>query len=427
MQNTDHIRHRARQLDQDDPLAHYREAFFDSGEALIYLDGNSLGRLAKSSVDLLDRAVSYQWGERLIRSWNEQWYTKSSELGDKIAPIAGAGKGEVIVTDNTSSNLYKLGYAALRFNAGRRKIVTDDLNFPSDLYILQGLIKQYGTGYELVRVPSGDGISVSMDDLADAIDEETALVSLSHVTFRSSFMYDMKKVTEMAHAKGALVLWDLSHSIGAVPGELKSSGADLAVGCTYKYLNGGPGSPAFLYVKEALHEALESPVWGWFGEYDPFEFSLDYRAGKGIRKFLSGSPPLLSMVAMEPTLDMINEAGMAAIREKSIQQSELFIELARERLFPIGFSLGSPAESTRRGSHVTLKHPEAFRICKALIDPGNNGVSVIPDFRAPDNIRIGITPLYTRYADLLETVSLIQVIVEQEQFLNYSEERDPVT
>jgi kynureninase len=424
---TDTLLENARRLDREDPLNRYRDHFVFSEEPVIYLDGNSLGRLALRTVGDVQEQVNHRWGERLIRSWNEDWYGKSEELGKKIAQIAGAGKDEVIVTDNTSTNLYKLAYAALQYRPGRVKIVTDALNFPSDHYILQGIAKQMGSGYELVVVPSRDGIGVAFDDLEAAVDNTTALVSLSHVAFKSSFMYDMESVTRMVHDKGALMLWDLSHSIGAVPGKLSVSGADLAVGCTYKYLNGGPGSPAFLFVKKELQDALESPVWGWFGEYDPFEFTLRYRPADGIRRFLSGTPPLLSMIAMEPTLDMLIEAGMVAVREKSVRQSEYLLELVTGRLLSLGFDHGSPGDPEARGSHITLQHPEAYRICKALIDPKIEGVSIIPDFRAPDNVRIGITPLYTTFEELFTAAEQIRMIVEDRLYANYSEEREKVT
>ena len=235
-------------LDELDELSAYRSQFVSGEAKLIYLDGNSLGKLPSKSKAILDRTVNLEWGERLIRSWNEEWFTKNIELGDKIALIAGASKGEVIVTDTTSVNLYKLAHAALKFKEGRRRIVTDELNFPSDLYILQGLVKDFGEGYELVVVSSRDGMTIDTGDLKEKIDDNTALLSLSHVAFKSAFRYNMKEITALAHDKGSMILWDLSHSIGAVPGELNESNADLAVGCTYKYLNGGPGSPAFLYV-----------------------------------------------------------------------------------------------------------------------------------------------------------------------------------
>ncbi len=414
-------------LDEQDELSAYRSKFFLGDEKLIYLDGNSLGRLPAESKAILERSVNIEWGERLIRSWNEDWYTKNSELGDKIARIAGASEGEVVITDTTSVNLYKLAHAALKFKMGRTRVVTDELNFPSDLYILQGLVKAFGEGFELIVAPSRDGMTIDTRDLKERIDDNTALVSLSHVAFKSSFRYNMKEITSLVQEKGAVILWDLSHSIGAVPGELNESNADLAVGCTYKYLNGGPGSPAFLYVRKDLQDKLSSPIWGWFGEKNPFDFELNYRPGEGIKRFLAGTPPILSLKAIEPTLDMLNEIGMYRIRKKSVSQSDFLMRLAKEFLYPLGFQSGSPMDSEKRGSHVSLCHPEAYRICKALIDPDTGESVVIPDFREPDNIRFGITPLYTTYTELFMAVREIRNIVEDELFLKYSSEREQVT
>jgi len=414
-------------LDELDELSGYRSKFFSGDEKLIYLDGNSLGKLPAESKAILEHSVDIEWGERLIRSWNEDWYTKNRELGDKIAQIAGASEGEVIITDTTSVNLYKLAHAALKFKMGRTRVVTDELNFPSDLYILQGLVKEFGENYELILVPSRDGMTIDTRDLKEAIDDNTALVSLSHVAFKSSFRYNMKEITSLAHEKGAMILWDLSHSIGAVPGELNESYADLAVGCTYKYLNGGPGSPAFLYVRKDLQDKLSSPIWGWFGEKNPFDFELNYRPGEGIRRFLAGTPPILSLKAIEPTLDMMNEVGMNRIRGKSVSQSNFLIRLAEEFLWPLDFRTGSPMDPEKRGSHVSLRHPEAYRICKALIDPHVGEAVVIPDFRDPDNIRLGITPLYTTYKELFMSVREIRNIVKDKLYIKYSSEREQVT
>jgi len=414
-------------LDELDELSGYRSKFISGNEKLIYLDGNSLGRLPAETTTIIERSVNIEWGERLIRSWNEDWFTKNRELGDKIARIAGASEGEVIVTDTTSVNLYKLAHAALKFKTGRSRIVTDELNFPSDLYILQGLVKEFGEGYELTVVSSRDGMTIDTGDLKEVINDNTALVSLSHVAFKSSFRYNMKEITSLAHEKGAMILWDLSHSIGAVPGELNESNADLAVGCTYKYLNGGPGSPAFLYVRKDLQDKLSSPIWGWFGEKNPFDFGLKYRPGEGIRRFLTGTPPILSLKAIEPTLDMMNGIGMDTIRKKSVSQSEFLLRLAEKFLYPLGFQPGSPPDPEKRGSHVSLRHPEAYRICKALIDPDLGETVVIPDFRDPDNIRLGITPLYTTYTELFMAVREIRNIVEDRLYLKYSSEREQVT
>ena len=417
----------ARELDRKDPLAIYKERFTPIEPGMIYLDGNSLGRLTKRTVSHVDHLIREEWGNRLIRSWNESWYQKATDLGDKIARIAGASPGEIIVADNTSINLFKLAYGALKYNSERTGIVSDSLNFPSDIYILQGLVHHLGGNYHLDLARSDDGISVSMNDLNSVISEQTALVSLSHVIFRSAFMYDMEQVTEIAHDKGALIVWDLSHSIGSVPIALNKLNIDMAVGCTYKYLNGGPGAPAFLYVRKDLQERLVSPVWGWFGQHMPFEFNLQYKPAEGIRRFLSGTPPILSMAAVEPAVEMLLDAGMDNIRAKSIQQSTFLVRMAEHYLFPQGFSLGSPYDYRHRGSHVSLKHTEAYRICQALIDPGVGDKCIIPDFREPDNIRLGITPLYTTFEDIFFAIKQMHLIMEDKCYQKYNTDRSSIT
>lgn len=392
----------ARMLDQEDPLGHFRQNFVISDPSIVYMDGNSLGRLTEKSVEYMESAIREQWGNRLIRSWNEDWYNQSVRLGKKIAQIIGAQPDEVIIADSTSVNLYKLCYGALKAREGKTEIISDDMNFPSDLYILQGLIRQLGGNHTLRLLKSPDGILSDMTELVRMVSHNTALVTLSHVAFKSAYMYDMERVTELAHMHNALALWDLSHSVGAVPVSLNRANVDLAVGCTYKYLNGGPGSPAFLFVKRELQEQLENPIQGWFGEQNPFEFKLNYREPEGIRKFLTGTPPVVSTSGLEPALDMVLEAGIGAIRQKSAAQSQYLLSLVREWLTSEGFRLGSPELVEKRGSHITLKHAEGYRICKALTDPEVGGGAVIPDFREPNNIRLGITPLYTTYEEIFK-------------------------
>jgi kynureninase len=416
----------AESLDQLDPLKAFRDRFVIKDPSLIYLDGNSLGRLPVETEAILNTVISGQWGERLIRSWNEGWYQQSVRLGKKIAQIIGAHPDEVIVSDSTSVNLYKLVYGALKIMGERNEIISDDMNFPSDLYVLQGLIKQFENRHTL-RLLKSDGVSCDMTELLRMFNRKTALVTLSHVTFKSSYLYDMEKVTELAHMHGALVLWDLSHSVGAVPVSLKKANADMAIGCTYKYLNGGPGSPAFLYVRKDLQERLVNPIQGWFGEENPFEFKLNYRTPDGIRKYLTGTPPVLSVSGLEPALDMVLEAGISAIRQKSMAQSGYLIDLATEWLFKKGFRLGSPEFVEKRGSHVSLKHAEAYRICRALIDPRVGDHVVIPDFREPNNIRLGITPLYTSYEEIFRAVDQLQLIIDQKIYDRYPLTRDTVT
>jgi len=417
----------ARLLDKQDPLKSFRERFVITDPSLIYLDGNSLGRLPLGTVKYLDKAIKEQWGDRLIRSWNEGWYQQSMRLGKKIAQIIGARADEVILSDSTSVNLYKLAYGALKLQEGRADIISDDLNFPSDLYVLQGLVKQFDNKHTLRLLKSSDGISADLTELLRMFSKQTALVSLSHVTFKSAYLYDIEKVSELAHMHGALVLWDLSHSVGALPISLKKSNADLAVGSTYKYLNGGPGSPAFLYVRKDLQERMENPIQGWFGERNPFDFKLNYRSSSGIRKYLTGTPPVLSVSGLEPALDMVLEAGIGAIRKKSVAQGEYLIQLASKWLYKPGFRLGSPEFNEKRGSHVSLKHAEGFRICKALLDPDVGESVVVPDFREPNNIRFGITPLYTTYEEIFLAMEKLRMIMEEKIYERYPSTRGKVT
>jgi kynureninase len=413
----------ARWLDAEDELAQFREAFVLVEPDLIYLDGNSLGRLPKRTAECLGTTVSDAWGRDLIRGWNAGWYDAPNRIGDRIGPLVGAGTGQVAVSDSTSVNLFKLVMAALSLRPGRERIVSDVLNFPSDLYVLQGCIHLLGNQHRLHLVQSGDGITVDQPALLRAIDERTALVTLSHVTFKSGFLHDAAAVTEKAQQVGALVLWDLSHSVGVVPIELDDWGVDLAVGCCYKYLNGGPGAPAFLYVRRELQEHALSPIWGWFGQRAPFGFDLDYEPTEGISRFLVGTPPVLSLMALEPALELTLEAGIERIRRKSVSLTSYLVYLADTVLAPLGFVLGSPRNAARRGSHVSIRHPEAYRINRALVEE----MQVLPDFREPDNIRLGLAPLYTSFSHVWEAVDRVRRVVTEERYRHYRQERVQVT
>jgi kynureninase len=415
----------ATQLDSTDELASFRQRFAIADPDTIYLDGNSLGRLPLATADQMQNVVDRQWGERLIRGWNEGWLDAPRRVGDKIAALLGARPGEVIVTDSTSINLFKLAVAALRHQPGRNVIYSDELNFPSDLYVFQGIIELLGQRHNLKLLPSRDSIQVESADVNAAFDEQTALVSLSHVAFKSAFMYKMQDVTALAHMAGALTLWDLSHSAGVVPIKLNTWDVDLAVGCTYKYLNGGPGAPAYLYVREDLQEKLLQPIWGWFGANKAFEFGLDYSPAPGIARFAVGTPPILSLQAIETGVEMLLEAGIRHIRTKSMRQTEYLIALAQEWLLPLGFTIGSPLNPARRGSHISLRHPEAYRINRALIEAVSP--RVIPDFRAPDCLRLGIAPLYTSYKDIARAVLRLREIVIGKEYESFSSERMAVT
>jgi kynureninase len=413
----------ARSLDAQDELASFRQAFVFAEPDLIYLDGNSLGRLPQRTVERVQAAVDVEWGRDLVRGWNAGWYEAPARVGEKIARLVGAGPGQVVVSDSTSVNLFKLVMAALALRPGRERIVSDMLNFPSDLYVLQGCARLLGNRHRLHLVPSADSITVDTPAILEALDERTALVALSHVVFKSGFLYDAATVTEQAHRAGALVLWDLSHSVGAVPIELDRWGVDLAVGCTYKYLNGGPGAPAFLYVRRDLQAEALSPIWGWFGQRSPFAFGLEYTPADGMARFLVGTPPILSLLALEPAVDLVLEAGMERLRRKSVRLTSYLVYLADTILTPLGFALGSPRDPARRGSHVSLRHPEAYRLNRALIEEMN----VLPDFREPDNIRLGLAPLYTSFSEVWEAVDRLRRVVEEGRYLRYPAERLPVT
>jgi len=405
----------ADQLDKQDELAAYREEFVFAEPDLIYLDGNSLGRLPRRTVGRMHRAVEEEWGRDLIRGWNAGWWDSATRVGDKIGRLLGAGPGQVVVSDTTSVNLFKLVMVALGMTSGRDRIVTDVLNFPSDLYILQGCVRLLGDRHELRLVPSEDGVSVDQQALFEEIDERTALVTFSHVAFKSGFLHDALAITKRAHEVGAMVLWDLGHSAGAVPIELDDWGVDFAVGCTYKYLNGGPGAPAYLYVRKDLQGQAVSPIWGWFAQRSPFDFGLEYQPADGIKRFLVSSPAILSTLAMETGLDVLLEAGIQRIRDKSVRLTSYLVDLVDAILVPLGFTLGSPRDSAQRGSHVSIRHPEGYRVNRVLIEE----MKVIPDFREPDNIRLGLAPLYTSFEDVWEAVERIRQVVKEKRYLRY--------
>ncbi len=390
-------------LDEADPILDFRQRYHVADPALIYLDGNSLGRLPRAVLPRLEELVVDQWGDGLIRSWNETWWDLQIAIGDRLAPLIGALPGEVIISDSTSVNLYKLATAALGISESRGKIVTDDANFPTDLYVLRGVAAAVGGSVEMVRT---EGSSSPVASLEAALDEKAALLSLSSTAFKSGYTYDIAGVTALAHGAGASVLWDLSHSAGVMPIDLEASGADMAVGCTYKYLNGGPGAPAFLYVRRDLQGSLTSPIPGWWGHAEPFAFDLDYQPAEGIRSFHSGTMPILSLAAMEAGITDVAEAGIDRIRAKSVSLTEFFIRQWEEHLAPLGFALASPLDPERRGSHVSLSHPEAWPLDRALIEIG----MVIPDFRAPDNLRFGLAPLYNTHLEVHTAVQRMRAI-----------------
>lgn len=387
------------ELDAADPLARFRDRF-SLPDGVIYLDGNSLGPVGVGIAARLAHTVEEEWGRGLIRSWTgADWINAPKRLGDRIAPLVGARAGEVVVADSTSVNLFKLLATALRLRPDRRVILIEAGDFPTDGYIVQGLIGLVGRDVELRRAAPGE--------IAAGLDGEVAVMMLSHVNYQSCRLNDMAALTARAHEAGALALWDLCHSVGALAVDLNGATADLAVGCTYKFLNGGPGAPAFLYVAEALQAAAPPTITGWMGHADPFAFAGEYQAAGGILRHLAGTPPILAFAALEAALEVWDEVDLGALREKSVRMGEIFVELMAERLAGCGFGLAAPADARLRGSQITFHHPQGYAIVRALVSQG-----VIGDFRAPDLLRFGFTPLYLRYADLWDAIDILVEIMD---------------
>jgi len=385
----------AKQLDAADPLAIARERFALPG-GVIYLDGNSLGALPAATAERLRDVAERQWGEDLIASWNTYgWIDWPTRIAAKLAPIVGAKPNELLIADSTSVCLFKLLAAAAKARPGRKTIVSQRRNFPTDLYVAQGLAEMLGLTLK----------AVEPDGIVDAIDEDTAVVTLTHVDYRSAAFYDMAAVNSAAHAAGALVVWDLSHSAGAIELDLNGAGSELAVGCGYKYLNGGPGAPAFVYVAERLQGELHSPLQGWMGHAEPFAFDDDYRAASGIRSFLTGTPSILALAALEAGLDTFDGIAMRDVEAKARALSQFFVDEVEARCGG-EVQLASPRDPARRGSHIVFAHAQGYAVMQALIDRG-----VIGDFRAPDLMRFGFTPLYTRFADVWQAAEILSDIL----------------
>jgi len=414
----------AKQLDSQDPLVSYREQFIITDPNLVYLDGNSLGMMPKVAKERAKQVIEEEWGNDLIRGWNKGWWEAPSRVGDKIGQLIGAAEGQTLVSDTISLNLFKLATAALTLQPNKTRIITDTFNFPSDLYILQGIQQNLGNRHEIIRIGAiDDDITPNIEQLESSINNNTALVTLSHVVFKSGYLYDMQRITELAHKAGALVLWDLSHSVGSIPVRLDDCNADLAIGCTYKYLNGGPGAPGFLYVNKKIQEKLTSPIWGWWGQKNPFDFDLDYTPAPGAQRFLVGTQPMISLLTMEAALEPTLNAGMNAIRAKSILMTDYASYLTENWLAPLSFSLGSPTDSAQRGSHISIRHADGYRINRALIEEMN----VIPDFRAPDNIRLGFSSLYTSFTEIWEGFNRIKHVMEEKRYEKYPKQKLTVT
>lgn len=385
--------------DANDPLKAKR-AEFHLPEGLLYLDGNSLGPMPHAAARRVEALMRREWAEDLIVSWNKHgWMELPVSIGQRIGRLIGAEPGSVIVADSTSINLFKVVASALALNPGRKVILSDRGNFPTDLYIASGVTELMGRGATL-RV-------VEPEAVIDSIDEATAIVMLTHVDYRTGRMHDMERITRRAHEAGALAVWDLAHSAGAVPVDLAAAGADFAVGCSYKYLNGGPGAPAFLYVAPRHQETARSPLSGWLGHAAPFAFDLDYRPAEGIQRFICGTPNMLSLAALDGALEVFDGLDMALIREKSLALCELFIALVAQECAPFSLELASPRMASQRGSQVSLRHAQGYAIMQALIARGAVG-----DFRAPDILRFGFCPLYVRHVDVWDLVAHLRVVME---------------
>ncbi|WP_291795432.1 kynureninase [Brevibacterium sp.] len=394
-------------LDDADPLRSLRDEFL-LPPGTIYLDGNSLGARPTGAAERAQEVITEEWGTGLIRSWNDAgWFDLPAKLGEKVAGIVGGGAGTTVVTDTTSINLFKVASAACRIQAAdapeRRVILTQRENFPSDIYMLEGLVEQLGDGYEVRLVDDAEVAA----GFPNALTDEVAVVVLTHVNYRTGRLFDMAETTAAIHAGGALAIWDLCHSAGALEVDLAGAGADMAVGCTYKFLNGGPGSPAFVWVSEALQTRFSQPLSGWWGHRQPFEMEPSYTPADGIRRYLTGTQGILSMSVAEVGLDVFGRVDMADVRAKSLALSDLFIELVDARLSHHPVEVVTPREHAARGSQVSITHPEGFAVMSALITRG-----IIGDYREPEVLRFGLTPLYVGYADVWDTVEALREILD---------------
>lgn len=384
------------ELDASDPLAAYRSRFLRAPDVVAYLDGNSLGRPLAASRDRVHRFIDDEWASRLIRGWDEGWLDLPERIGDHLGRAAlGAAAGQVVIADSTTVLLYKLVRAAVDARPGRSRIVIARDEFPTDRYVVEGIAAERGMSVSWIgaedAAPSAEGVTA--EALAAVVDDDTAVVVLSHVSYRSAYLADVPGLTRIAHDTGALVVWDLSHSVGVVPAELDAWGVDLATGCGYKYLNGGPGAPAFAYVATALQGSLSQPIHGWLGAESPFEMRQGYRPAGGIRSLVSGTPPIIGMLAMQDMIALIDEVGIEAIRHKSVALTSYVVELVDE-LFPDA-TLSTPRDAARRGSHVTIDREDFADLVPRVWAQG-----VIPDFRRPSGVRIGISPLSTSFAEV---------------------------
>jgi kynureninase len=399
----------AEQLDADDPLAGFHDRFAIADDGVVYLDGNSLGRLPASTPARIEEVVRVEWGQRLIRSWSEGWIDLPLEVGDRLgAALLGARPGETVVCDNVTLNTYKALHAAMDLRRGRSTVVAHRGEFPTDRYVAtQVAHSRGGRVWWIGERDAAPTDPVTAADVIAGLDDDVAVVLLSVVDYRSAALADVAGITAAVHEAGAVIVWDCSHAVGSVPLHLAEADADLAIGCTYKYVNGGPGAPAFLWANTRLHDELHNPVPGWMGHADVFAMGPSYSPAPGIRRFLTGTPSAIALAAVDEGVALIAEAGMDAVRQKSVRLTSYAVELADALLADHGVTLASPRDPALRGSHITLRHPDAQLLTQALTDRG-----VIPDFRNPDGIRIGLAPLPTRYTDIHTALTtLVQLLM----------------
>ncbi|HEX5017071.1 MAG TPA: kynureninase [Actinomycetes bacterium] len=412
-------RARAVELDASDPLRSYRDQFHRPDPNLVYLDGNSLGMLPLTTRERMRSLVDDEWGTELVRGW-QHWSTLPLDVGDRIGALVGAASGQVVVTDSISVNLYKLAVAVLEAQPGRKVLLTDAGNFPSDRYVLQGAAERRKGQLRLVPADSVEGVTT--DNVHTYLADDVALVSFSHVDYRSATIARVTELTEQAHRAGALVLWNLAHSAGAIPVALDDLGVDLAVGCTYKYLNGGPGSPGFLYVRRDLQHRLNNPIQGWWSASDPFDMDAPYRAADGIARWQTGTPPIPGLVTTDAGVAMLADAGIDRLRDKSVALTEYLIELSDIWLAPLGFTVASTRDAQRRGGHVVLAHDEAYRIGQAAIAAG-----VVADVRPPNLLRLAPVPISTSFVDVWKGMTRLRDLVASGAHLALPPERPRVT
>ena len=411
--------------DNNDDLKSFKSRFVNNDNE-IYLDGNSLGKLPVVTENDLITAVKNEWGQNLISSWNDNWLKMSEKINFKMSKLINSDNDEVLVGESTSVNLYKILYCLLDSNQYKKNLVTDCLNFPSDNYIIEGL-KDHTEKKEITILNYNNNLSCNIDILKKSIQENPGIYCLSLVTYKSSFLYPIKELNEFAENNKSIVVWDCSHAIGVVNIDVKDSKTKAAIGCTYKFLNSGPGSPSFLYVSKDILNHLQNPIKGWFGHSKPFDFENKYKPADNINKFNAGTPSVLSLIPVNTGLDLVLEAGIMNIRNKSIELGEYLIKIINIELNKFDVKITSPIESKSRGSHITIQHKEAWKICKLLIEGGKNRKRIIPDFRPENNIRLGFSPLYVSFIDLYETVIAIKDILENKEYLKIDDSKPEVT